>query len=188
MTKGRAELREPTQPCHLAVSVTDGKDVNGNSNPAEDDSIEVTVTNVNELPAFDASAPTSLKVVENTEGGENIDGPITAIAPYGDTLTYPLDGTDAASFGIAPETGQLQTKAALDYETKTSYSVDVTATDRQGATDTIRVTINVTDVSGLRAEEISLHFKCPSAGQVTAWMRATTSRSGLPYRLRLTSR
>ena len=36
-----------------------------------------------------------------------------------DTLTYGLSGTDAASFAIDAETGQLKTKADLDYETKT---------------------------------------------------------------------
>ena len=33
----------------------------------------------------------------------------------------------------------------MDYETKTSYTVVVTATDPSGATDSITVTINVTD-------------------------------------------
>ena len=43
-------------------------------------------------------------------------------------------------------TGQLMTKAALDYETKMSYMVTVTATDPDGASDSIMVTIMVTDV------------------------------------------
>ena len=38
------------------------------------------------------------------------------------------------------------TKAALDYETKNSYEVTVTATDPEGASDMIAVTITVTDV------------------------------------------
>ena len=38
------------------------------------------------------------------------------------------------------------TKAALDYETKPSYNVEVTATDVAGASDTVTVTITVTDV------------------------------------------
>ena len=42
--------------------------------------------------------------------------------------------------------GQLQTKAALNYEAKNSYSVTVTATDTAQATNTITVTINVTNV------------------------------------------
>ena len=35
-----------------------------------------------------------------------------------DTLTYTLSGTDAASFGIVRTSGQLQTKAKLDYESQ----------------------------------------------------------------------
>ena len=69
-----------------------------------------------------------------------------AIDPNGDTPTYSLGGTDAASFGIARSTGQLRTRAALDFETKRTYSVEVRATDRGGLSDTIDVTINVTDV------------------------------------------
>ena len=44
-------------------------------------------------------------------------------------------------------TGQLKTKAELDYETKATYTVVVNATDPSGAVDSILVTINVTDVN-----------------------------------------
>ena len=63
-----------------------------------------------------------------------------------DSLTYSLSGDDGASFDINQTTGQLQTKDALDHETKSSYTVVVTAADRSGETATIAVTINVTDV------------------------------------------
>ena len=72
--------------------------------------------------------------------------PVEATDPNGDTLTYTLGGTNAASFGIVGSTGQLRTSAALDFETKSTYSVEVTATDLGGLSDTIDVTINVTDV------------------------------------------
>ena len=55
-----------------------------------------------------------------------------------DRLTYTLGGTDAASFSIARDTGQLSTKAALDYETKQSYAVTVTATDPGGLSATAK--------------------------------------------------
>ena len=65
---------------------------------------------------------------------------------FSDRLAYTLSGTDAASFAIVNRTGQLQTKAALDFETTTSYSVKITVSDGKNGTDTINVTINVTDV------------------------------------------
>ena len=40
----------------------------------------------------------------------------------------------------------MKTKAALDYETEDTYSVRVKVSDGRGGTDTIDVTINVTDV------------------------------------------
>ena len=73
-------------------------------------------------------------------------------ADSSDTLTYALGGTDAASFDIGSATGQLMTQDALDYETKDSYEVTVTATDPAGASDMITVTITVTDVD----EEMTL--------------------------------
>ena len=88
-------------------------------------------------------------VDENTASGQPIDdgNPVVATDPNpGDMLTYTLGGTDAASFGIADGTGQLQTKAALDHEKKDSYSVTVTATDSLNLTATVNVTIEVNDV------------------------------------------
>ena len=89
-------------------------------------------------------------VVEATDpdvAGDNTDtNPETDATT--DALTYELGGTDAASFDIVASSGQLQTKAALDYETKSSYSVTVTvydgpSTDTTRLMDTIRVTIRV---------------------------------------------
>ena len=56
-----------------------------------------------------------------------------------------MDSTDAESFSINQSSGQLQTKAILDRETKASYTVTVTATDPSDESDTIAVTIAVTD-------------------------------------------
>ena len=65
-------------------------------------------------------------------------------------LTYAVGGTDAASFKvITDDTGagtvKLQAQGPLDYETKKSYSVDVTATDSDGKMATLAVTVTVTD-------------------------------------------
>ena len=121
--------------------------------------VTINVTDVNEPPAFaDDSATRS--VAENTAAGASIGAAVTAADPDGvakwNTLSYSLSGTDAASFDIDAATGQIKTKAALDYEaTKTTYSVTVNVTDGKAADgtadtaidDTIAVTINVTDVN-----------------------------------------
>ena len=88
----------------------------------------------------------SRSVAENTAAGTNIGAPVAASDADNDTLTYMLEGTDAASFSIDSGTGQLMTSAALDYETKMSYMVMVKAMDPAGAYDSTTVTIMVTDV------------------------------------------
>ena len=92
---------------------------------------------------------TTREVAENTAAGVDIGAPVVATDSSG-TVTYTLGGTDAASFDIDAATGQLETRAALDYETRSSYEVTVTATDSDGTTD-IAVTINVTNVIELTA-------------------------------------
>ena len=99
----------------------------------------------NVAPEF-ASATTSRTVAENMAAGEDIGNPVAATDANGDALTYALGGTNAASFAIDSATGQLSTKAALDYETKASYSVTVTASDSGGLSDSIDVTITVANV------------------------------------------
>ena len=124
----------------VTVIVTDS------ASAAADVPVTINVTNVNEAPEF--PAPTATRVVpENTATATDFGHPVTASDPdTGDTLAYSLGGTDAASFEIVEETGQLQTKNALDFETKNSYTVTVTATDASGASDEVTVAITVTNV------------------------------------------
>ena len=119
-------------------------------------SVTIKVTNVDENPVIMrgpdanvapefASATTSRTVAENTAAGEDIGNPVAANDANRDTLAYTLGGTDAASFDIDPATGQLKTEATLDFETKASYSVTVTATDGDDASDIVEVTVTVTN-------------------------------------------
>ena len=129
----------------------------------------------NSAPAFPSSETGARSVAENTAATQNIGAAVAATDAENDTLTYTLTGTDAASFAIVSTSGQLQTKASLDYETKTSYSVTVSVRDSKdadGATDTavddtITVTISVTDVND--DGSVSLSPAIPTLGQtVTA--------------------
>ena len=103
-------------------------------------------TTTNSAPTFTEGTSTTRTIAENTAAGVNIGAAIAATDADNDTLTYTLGGTDASSFSIVSSSGQLQTQAALDYETKRSYTVTITVSDGS-LTDTITVTINITDVA-----------------------------------------
>ena len=117
-----------------------------------DVSVTINVTDVNEPPQF-SSATATRSVAENSASGTNIGAVVAATDPESDTLTYSLSGTDASSFSISSTTGQITVKSALDYETKSRYSVTVNVSDKKDADgtadtvidDTIAVTINVTN-------------------------------------------
>ncbi len=93
----------------------------------------------------DQSVEASRTIAENTKAGQSIGAPVTANDGDRELLLYALSGPDAASFRISTSNGQLTTKGDLDYETKATYQVVVNATDPSGASDSILVTINVTD-------------------------------------------
>ena len=99
----------------------------------------------------------------------NVGAAVTAADADNHTLTYSLEGTDKEKFTIVPASGQIRTRVGESYdrETKASYSMMVRADDGNGGTDTIAVTVNVTD-----AEEKPL---APAAPSVSA--ASTTSVS-----------
>ena len=112
-----------------------------------DVTINVTDVDENRAPSFAEGTSTTRAVAENTAADTNIGDPVSATDPDDDTLIYTLGGADAESFGIDSTNGQLRTDAALDYETKPSYSVTVSVSDGNGSSQSITVTINVTDVN-----------------------------------------
>ena len=102
----------------------------------------------NNAPVFNPTT-TTRQVVENTTAVTALGDPIPeATDGDGDTLTYSMEGADAESFDFSPSSRQISTKAGVsyDFETKSSYTVEVKADDgNPGGTGTIVVTINVTD-------------------------------------------
>ena len=149
----------------------------------------------NSAPVFTEGTSTTRSVAENTASGQNIGAPVTATdADPGDTLTYTLGGTDAAAFGIVSASGQLQTSAALDYETKASYAVTVSVSDGNGGADSINVTINV--VTADRAALVALYNATGGADwtnntnwlsneALSEWHRVETDEDGRVTALRL---
>ena len=101
----------------------------------------------NTPPGF-ASDTTDRYVPENSPAGTRVGEPVAAEDADNDTLTYSISGPDASLFGIGSASGQITVGArvVLDYETRTTYAVTVTATDPSGASDATAVIITVTDV------------------------------------------
>ena len=138
--KTRATLDYETKSSYtVTVTVSDGK-------LTDEITVTINVSNVNEAPVFTAGSSTARTVAEHTGAGVNIGLPVAAADADNDSLTYALSGTDAALFDINSTTGQLKTRATLDYETKLSYTVTVTVSDGK-LTDEIMVTINVSNVN-----------------------------------------
>ena len=126
----------------------------------------------NTAPTFPSSTATH-SVAENSPAGTDVGNAVTATDADNDPLTYTLEGTDAASFALVTTAGsaQIRTRSGVTYdrETKSSYAVIVKADDGNGGSDTVTVTINLTDVDEPP--------RAPAAPTVTATPNTTDSLS-----------
>ncbi|MFB0874378.1 MULTISPECIES: VCBS domain-containing protein, partial [unclassified Sphingobium] len=123
----------------LTVTVTDAKGATATATAT------ITVTDLNDnAPVFTSLA--SASVAENADISTLV---YKAVATDADVnfgaVTYALGGIDAGAFTLDATTGDLKLKASADYETKSAYSVDITASQGSGPSTTKTVTINVTN-------------------------------------------
>ena len=155
----------------VALDLTAVEDGVGNGNLAVAATPVTNAITANEPPEF--SSPTAMREVpENTAENTNIGMALPAATDTdNDPLTYTLEGADAASFGFDPATRQLSTESGVTYdrETTPSYSVTLKADDDNGGTDTLAVTITITDVEEPPGR--------PAAPSVTATAGTTDSLS-----------
>ena len=121
----------------------------------------------NRAPVYTSSSVT-INVDENTASGADIGSAVTATDPDGDSLTYALGGTDSGHFAIVAKTGQIKTSGALDYESKSSYSVTVTASDGT-LSDSIAVTVSVGDVAEPPDAPTGLKVGSTASGLTVTW-------------------
>ncbi len=102
----------------------------------------------NNAPAFSPTS-TTRTVEENSTAGTNVGAviPEAMDADSGDTLTYSMEGTDAASFAFDASARQITTIAGVDYNfeaTQNTYEVTVKASDGTDSGE-LAVTISLTD-------------------------------------------
>jgi len=88
--------------------------------------LTISVTNVNDIAPVITSSASSYALNENSTA---VIGTITASDAEGDSVVYSTSGTDASFFNIGSSSGVLTLKVAPDYETKSSYSFNVVASD-----------------------------------------------------------
>ena len=81
---------------------------------------------------------------ENTPYGVRIGDPIAATSAVS-ALTFEITSAAADTFDIEADTGQIRAKGDLDFEERASYSLRVTITDEFGESESLVVTIQVTD-------------------------------------------
>ena len=113
-------------------------------------------------PRFPADTDTTHNTPENADI-TTIVATVAAEEPNGEAVTYSLGGTDAASFNIKnTAVGELRANAPLDYETKSSYQVDVVATDPNSSSSRVTLTITVTDEE--EAGAMALSSRAPVVG------------------------
>ena len=80
--------------------------------------------------------------MENVKGA-SVGDPVTSVDD--NPLIYTLSGDGSDDFNV-DNSGQITTAKTLDYETRSSYTITVTATDPSLASASIMVNITVTDV------------------------------------------
>ena len=122
------------------------------------------------------------EVAEDAGDGEEV-GPVVVATDTVDAdgtddnaIVYRLSGGDTDSFTINSESGQIEVgaNAMLDYETKKSYMVTVTASDLEGLNSSIDVAIEVTAVD--EAPEI---MRAPNANVAPEFASTTITRTVL---------
>ena len=103
----------------------------------------------NGRPSFDRAGAITLRVDENTRPGQDVGSAVSASDANGNRLTYTLEGPGKDSFSIVSSSGQVRTRADLNHEERSSYSVTVRVDDGQrkdNSSAAKSVTIMVDDV------------------------------------------
>ena len=135
-----AEIKDTYQ---INIIATDN--AGNSSNPH---SVLININNLDDTPPT-ITSPTNINVDENIPTNQTIY--IATADDSADTsngVTFELSGTDAASFSIDQDTGEVTILASPDAETKATYQIQITATDAAGNSSnphTVSIAINNLD-------------------------------------------
>ena len=138
------------------------------------------INTVPRFPGVDAGGGIAVEVEEGSGDAESggVGAPVAAADPDGDTLTYSLGGDDAESFEIDASTGQLWSKAPLDYETQAVYTVVVSVRDSRDLNGAPDMAVDA---------EVTVTIAVVNVGEPgTLTLLSSQPRVGVPFAARLT--
>jgi hypothetical protein len=160
----------------LTLSASDGVNTITNT-------IAISISDVNEAPSLSSSLAAS-SFAENTAAGTTI-ATASASDPESQTITYALSGSGSENFAV-DSSGNVTLVSSLDYETSTSYSLTLTASDGTNTISNI-INISVDDVTelsiALASSAISLSETAASGTSVTTTTTTIDGNSTVSYSL-----
>ena len=171
---------DDTRPLTVTANYTD--ELAGNQTAEA----RVTVDFENKPPRFsDTSQERSVQ--ENADLGTAVGAVVMAEdEDDGTNLTYSLGGTDEGVFTIHSSSGLISTAAALDYETKRSYRVTVTASDSSLRTASATVTISVNnqdEPAEITDGETAISYAENGTGSVSTYKATDPERATIVWTL-----
>ncbi|PAA56756.1 hypothetical protein BOX15_Mlig018152g2 [Macrostomum lignano] len=110
-------------------------------------------------PAFIPSVATTSPVLESAPVGTLVYSPTVSHVDKWDLPVFSISPADG-NFSIDPATGKVYLAATLDYETATSHTLKVVATDKNSRIGTLTLTVPVTNVNEFMAS-------CSTPGSTT---------------------
>jgi hypothetical protein len=130
------------------------------------ETLTINVGDINEAPSLTNSLAAS-SFAENVATGTTI-ATASASDPEAQTITYSISGTGSENFAIDAD-GNVTLASSLDYETTTSYSLTITASDGTNSTQET-LSISVTDIIefalALSSNSVSINEDVSSGSQV----------------------
>ena len=116
-------------------------------NPSSATTVTFSITNVDEEGPTISSGSTGIDLAENSGAGQTVYTIEATDNDGGSISSYAIGGSDASLLEVNTSTGVVSLTADPDYETKTSYSFTVTATDDSGnPSSATTVTFSITNV------------------------------------------
>ncbi|MGX9416323.1 cadherin repeat domain-containing protein [Vibrio sp. WJH972] len=121
----------------FTVTVTDSE---GNSSTQN---VNLAINDIDDTPPVITSGATATAIDENSGSGQVV---YTATATDANSVGYSISGSDASLFSLDSNTGVVTLKANPDYETQSSYSFTIQASDSLGNVTLQDVTLAINDV------------------------------------------